>query len=67
MNRDIFQLDGIETQYSIIPLFHYSNCLRGELSSDFHHDLPINGVGYRVLVSYIFALLRVFPSNFGAM
>jgi len=25
MNHDIFQYVGIETQYSIIPLFHYSN------------------------------------------
>jgi predicted metallo-beta-lactamase superfamily hydrolase len=33
MNRDISQCDGIETQYSIIPVFHYSNCERSELSS----------------------------------
>ena len=31
MDCDIFQQDEIETQYSIIPLFHYSNCERSEL------------------------------------
>ena len=35
MDCDIFQQDEIETQYSIIPLFHYSNCERSELSSFF--------------------------------
>ena len=27
MNHDIFQAEEIETHYSIIPLFHHSNCL----------------------------------------
>jgi MFS superfamily sulfate permease-like transporter len=53
------KMAGLATDHKFIGIVY-------AMLNDFHHDLPINGVGYRVLVSYIFAL-RVYSSNFGAI
>jgi hypothetical protein len=54
-----YKMAGLATDHKFIGIVY-------AMLNDFHHDLPINGIGYRVLVSYIFAL-RVYPSNFGAI
>jgi len=51
MNWDIFQYGGIKTQYSIIPLFHYSNCERSELTCPLS-DLEILRNGARNFSKY---------------
>jgi len=65
-NRVIFnQMEHQWSQYSSIPLFHYSNCERSELSSDQNSPFRILNFGHGDLFEICLFVLEICRSYAG--